>query len=89
MKDDDGEQEFNEVTDPEVTTRRNLYGKQPAYVVLSREVDATNTNIDEQGFQLVTSKSTKRTEKKANTQNTSKSKPYITRSKVRFPKPFK
>lgn len=68
---------------------RNLTGKLPAEAIVSKDADDVIHYVDEQGFQLVTSKSSKKAEKKAITQRTLKSKPYITRSKVGAPKHFR
>jgi hypothetical protein len=54
---------------------------------VSRAADEDIPEVDEKEFQVVTSKSTKKVEKKAFAQK--KSKPYITRSKVGNPKPFR
>jgi len=66
-----------------------LTSKLPAETSLSKEADNLIPNVDEQGFQVVTSKATKKAVMKASTQGTSKSKPYITISKVGTPKPFR
>lgn len=58
--DGDFEQDLNAVnTGQEANTSRNLIGKLPAETSLSKEADALNLDVDEQGFQIVTSKSTK------------------------------
>lgn len=68
---------------------RVLYGKLPVQQEMSKEADDSIPEVDDQGFQMVTSKSTKRTEKKATMMKNPKNKPYITRSKVGAPKPFR
>jgi len=56
---------------------------------LFKEEDNLILDVDEEGFQRVTSKATKKAVKKASTQRISKSKPYITISKVGALKPFR
>lgn len=68
---------------------RNLYGKLPAQQAMSKQADNSVPEVDEHGFQMVTSKKTKKAEKRAALLKSSKSKPYITRSKVGAPKPFR
>jgi hypothetical protein len=67
----------------------NLKNKLPIVNMISIQAEAANPLVDEQGFQLVTSKATKKIVKKASTLTTSKQKPYITRAKVGSSKPFK
>ncbi|AES97260.1 hypothetical protein MTR_5g047910 [Medicago truncatula] len=45
----------------------------PAQTILSKDTDDANPNVDEQGFQIVINKSTKKAKKKASAQKSSKS----------------
>jgi hypothetical protein len=74
---------------PEVAGPSRLTGKLPISNMVSKQADAAIPVVDDQGFQTVTSKATKKSEKKIDNQKNSKQKPYITRSKVGSSKPFR
>jgi hypothetical protein len=74
---------------PQSHSHRRMSVKLPIEGEMSKAADDDMPDVDEQDFQVVTSKSTKKAVKKANAQKSTKSKPYITRSKVGNPKPFR
>jgi len=87
MEPNDGELAVSEQPNdvgPSVPIRR-LTGKLPANTVLSKQADDSIHQVDEQGFQPMTSKATKKAVRKAASLQSTKKKLYLTKSKVSSP----
>lgn len=65
--DDDNAQQFvaGNSSSPITVPNRNVSGKLPAQQAMSEQADTSVPEVDEHGFQMVTSKTTKKAEKRA------------------------